>query len=730
MVENIPLELQALAQWVCAGPDKKPLNPRTGASASPTDKSTWATFVEAVQAGYKHIGFVLTKEDPYTIIDLDDPVDNNQIKRHAKIVESFNSYTEVSQSQKGVHIIIKGKLPQGRRRDKVEIYSESRYMICTGNVINQYPICDSQKLLDVLYREMPATIEGDLTQVQGNFSDEEILEMACNAANADKFNQLCSGDWENDYESQSEADFALLSIFAFYTEDNDQTRRLFRMSALGKREKAVKNNTYLNFALKKIRAKQPPPIDMVNLEAFTANLLERVEEPIVVNEAPATVDHIPFPPGLIGEMGTYIFDSAILPVHEVALASALTLAAGIVGQRYNVSATGLNQYIIVLAKTGMGKEGGAKGINALINACRPSVPLANDFIGPGSFASGQALIRILDTKSCFVSIIGEFGLTLQQLCDPRAAPADKALKRVLLDLYGKSGPGDILSPTVYSDSEKNTNMIHSPCVTIFGESTPSTFYEGLDLSHIAEGLIPRFSILEYTGKRARENKNAFFPPSNELVFKLGEMMNTALAMAQNNMHAPVNINSEAEILLDTLSEYSRTQINSEDEDIVAQLWNRAHLKTLKLAALVAVGVNVQAPVINKEIAQWAIDFVSKEIAGVLNRFKKGDVGQGESKQEVVARLAIKKYLGMDKKTRRKHKVSEKLVDESIIPYSFISAFSRQRACFKNDRKGANAAVQAILDHMVQTDVLAAIPKQQGRAEYGATAQLYVLGSNW
>lgn len=53
------------------------------------------------------------------------------------------------------------------------------------------------------------------------------------------------------------------------------------------------------------------------------------------------------------------------PVKEIAVAGALGLAAGVMGRAYNVSQTGLNQYILTLAPTGAGKRQWPQGSTAL-----------------------------------------------------------------------------------------------------------------------------------------------------------------------------------------------------------------------------------------------------------------------------------------------------------------------------------------------------------------------------
>ena len=471
--QNIPPELRALPQWVAAGENKQPIDPNTGDAASVTDPATWGTFEQATAAGLRHVGFVLSKSDPFCVVDLDDPstvkVDGVTMpnpdasvvatigERHARILAAFDTYAEISQSGLGVHIVCRGEVPHGVRRDKVEVYSDSRYMIFTGNVIKAARVTDQQALVSALFAEIEKgalqTVELD-ESVKSHFSDDELYSMASTAANAEKFLRLWRGEWQGvaEWPSQSEADFALLAMLGFYSPDNEQVRRVFRFSALGQREKATKNNRYLNYALSKIRAKTPPPCDLSALISRGSALVpefKEVQKNEVTNQTQAPASevrtapepHLPgvsLPPGLVGDLAAYIYSSAIRPVPEIALAAAIALTAGIAGRAFNISGSGLNHYIILLAKTGSGKEGAATGIDALIQAVRPTVPMIDEFIGPSAFASGQALVRVLDQHPCFVSILGEFGLTLQQLCSPNANAAQVMLKKVLLDIYAKS----------------------------------------------------------------------------------------------------------------------------------------------------------------------------------------------------------------------------------------------------------------------------------------------------
>ena len=143
--ENIPRELASRPQWlvwkaVGEKPDKVPYSARTGRKASSTDLLSWSTFEEVIEAyendEYAGLGFVFCSGDPYTGIDLDNCVDENgEIAGWAlEIARYLDSYTELSDTGTGLHIIVRGDVPN-RRKDEVEVYSSKRFFIVTGHIV-------------------------------------------------------------------------------------------------------------------------------------------------------------------------------------------------------------------------------------------------------------------------------------------------------------------------------------------------------------------------------------------------------------------------------------------------------------------------------------------------------------------------------------------------------------------------------------------------------------------
>lgn len=145
--DAIPHRLTVYDNWVCwqyehrdGTPTKIPIDPTTGTYASVSAPATWSEFDAAYQY-YREtpvdgIGIVFTGEDPFVGIDLDDcrDPDSGTLTEWAKdVITRLDSYTEVSPSGTGVHLIAAGDLPPGKKRnDRIECYDVDRYFTVTA----------------------------------------------------------------------------------------------------------------------------------------------------------------------------------------------------------------------------------------------------------------------------------------------------------------------------------------------------------------------------------------------------------------------------------------------------------------------------------------------------------------------------------------------------------------------------------------------------------------------
>src|SRR5215208_401445 len=251
------LDIRDLRQWLVwrseerdGKPTKIPYSPITGQRASSRTPETWTGYEEAVRAwkevGYSGIGFVFTLEDDLCGVDLDgclDPV-TGEIEPWAwTIIEKLDSYTEISPSGTGVHILVRGELPAGRnRKGRFEAYDRGRYFTVTGKHLagTSQTIERRQEELGVVVRRVFGEDSANghtksvaaAETVDNGLSNDEIIQKALAASNRARFSRLWNGDTD-EYGSHSEADLALCGMLAFWTGgDAARIDTLFRQSGL------------------------------------------------------------------------------------------------------------------------------------------------------------------------------------------------------------------------------------------------------------------------------------------------------------------------------------------------------------------------------------------------------------------------------------------------------------------------------------------------------------------
>lgn len=284
MYEYIPAEIKQLKNWVCwkAIPDPKPdrpshiskipINPYTGGQAQSNNPETWSDFQTALSrsAQFSGIGFIFNNSG-YFGVDLDGKEealeafrngnDNNMI---GEFVHTLQSYTELSQSGTGIHIICKGRLPKGgRRSDKngVEMYESGRFFVMTGNICAEYAeITDGTDAIMALHEKYigggrePQQRKHSAPALPCSLSVIEGIEAAKRSRQGAMFTDLMEGCFESYFKSQSEADLSLCNMLAFWLgADPDKMDEAFRSSGLmrDKWDRKQSGSTYGRLTIQK-----------------------------------------------------------------------------------------------------------------------------------------------------------------------------------------------------------------------------------------------------------------------------------------------------------------------------------------------------------------------------------------------------------------------------------------------------------------------------------------------
>lgn len=799
---NLPAEMQALAQWAVSGASKAPMahGPNGGLrNISVVEPSTWMTFEDArniawanretvtthLTSGGVHvrqtgldIGFILNAADPFTCIDLDvkdaETTPNDPSKwtspddwaRYVSIVQHLDSYTERSKSGKGLHVWCKGNIGRGFRRDGVEVYSQERYIISTGDVWIPKPVSDRSFLLANMVHQMrPVRTDNDpleeLPQVE---DDWYILQKAASAANGDKFLQLWKGLWkEMDFPSQSEADLALMSMLCFYSMCNEQCRRLFRDSMLGKREKSVKDNRYLDFTLRTIRGRQAREAGAdISGILKTADLMQQLaaEEitamqggvgpaqavpgpfgameprvshplqvpgtgepvltppppqaalaqlaPVTAGAAQAGKDGLSWPPGFVGALAQFIYNNSMLPIKEVSIVSALGLMAGLCGKAWHIPKSGLNLYIVLVARSAIGKEQLHTGISTIVNSCKGRFAQFGNFVDFNEYVSGSALIKACAQNTSFVNISGEWGRRMKRMAAEKES-AMETLRTQMTHLYQKSAPASIVGGLGYSAQENNIESLQSVAYSMVGESTPQTFYDALTETMMEDGFLSRFLVIEYTGDRPEENVDIIDYPDNAMVEYLCSIAFQADANIGNMVSQKVERSEEAAQILSEFSKMAANKIRESTDESRRQMWNRATLKVLRVSALLAVGDNYIHPVIEKHHVDWAIEVINADIAIMRKRLEGGDIGMNDAARERLAVGAIKQYLAAP--VPKSYKIPDEMRQNGIVSRPYLQMRLSRKSAFYKQPQGANRAIDFTINSLLQQGYIMEVKKE-------------------
>ena len=232
----VPKELKKCKNWLVwklQDNKKIPINPLTGRYADATTTKYCTDYETALNVLcntdlYNGLGFVISSNCPYTFIDLDHCINSSGEYSHfaLEVLEMFsNCYAEISQSEKGLHIITKGKGLYNIKMPFLEVYSCKRYVALTGNAINNNEPQDGQLAINTLINKYgknnkdnyKQSLKKPLKAFKTPLNTQEVIKNIKQSYNYEKWLGLYKGEYGNEYPTTSEAFQSFINITGYYT---------------------------------------------------------------------------------------------------------------------------------------------------------------------------------------------------------------------------------------------------------------------------------------------------------------------------------------------------------------------------------------------------------------------------------------------------------------------------------------------------------------------------------
>jgi len=238
-----------------------------------------------------------------------------------------------------------------------------------------------------------------------------------------------------------------------------------------------------------------------------------------------------------------------------------------------------------------------------------------------------------------------------------------------------------------------------------------------------DGFLSRFTVVEYAGERPPANYTPQLHPENELVEQCIQiMMHSKTLMGNRAPPIGVSRTPEAAELMLAFDKECDQEINKTDDESWRQMWNRAALKMMRIAALLAVGDNCVTPCITEEHTRWALDLIRRDIHIMRRRVESGDVGTGDGVRERKLITVIKEYF--ERPLPLSYKVPEGMRERGVFTRSYLLIRIQKTTSFLQARNGATKALDEVIRSLIDSGYIAEVDKGKLMEEYAFTGKAY------
>ena len=317
-----------------------------------------------------------------------------------------------------------------------------------------------------------------------------------------------------------------------------------------------------------------------------------------------------YPKGFVGDLTKFIVDNSKYHQPILALSASLAYAGVLMGRKVTTEEnTRSNLFIAALAPTGHGKESARHIIKKL------DADLKLECFGAEKVTSRAAIERVLAHRESSLFMIDEFGLYMKAIFSNNASSHQLEIMSTFMEVFTSSG-GSYFGQDKASVSEQQRFELQQPCCSIYGTSTPSTFWQSLNSGKVRDGSLNRFLCFSTPLIRpARQRAKIIGKFPKNIVDRCQYFKNMSIQPHKvkgdmsENMAIPepevIVYSDPAWNLFEKLEDYSNDKIDS--SGVTGSMWVRAAEMAKKVALINCVSDNKSE--ISADHAEYACELV-------------------------------------------------------------------------------------------------------------------------
>jgi hypothetical protein len=341
------------------------------------------------------------------------------------------------------------------------------------------------------------------------------------------------------------------------------------------------------------------------------------------------------PGGLVQGVYDYIIDQSIRPQPVFALAAALSAVGALIGRKYETpSGVRSNLYCLCVGPSGCGKETPRSAIKKLFRAAGcPELASTEDI------ASDTAIVTSIKEHPSQIFLLDEIGRFLKTTSSTKNAYLYNVVT-VILKMY--SNANDVFHGKKYGDASNNVK-ISNPNLCIYGTTVPETLYKGLTQESVDNGFLNRMFIFETGTPRPKRNPHLHIgEPPLEIVDQIKALLKKPINSepsgnidhVENVKPKVVPLSPEAMSIMDEFYDYiDEKRERMAERGQADAIYTRTAQLALQVALIVAVGKNMDDPVIDEETISYSVN-LANHMSEYMNYIVENFIANNETEHEV------------------------------------------------------------------------------------------------
>jgi len=386
---------------------------------------------------------------------------------------------------------------------------------------------------------------------------------------------------------------------------------------------------------------------------------------IEITEDEPKVDDIDFllqPSGMVGELYHWIADSAPCPQPLVNLGAALVAAGTLVGPKFAMGKTRSNLMAAGLADSSAGKNHAQDAIKELFIEAG-----IDDLYGGNDVTSDTAICKVLERSphNQTIFMMDEFGHILANLGggSKQSSPLATILS-TLMKLYSSAHTKYVGK----AKADEEPISLYYPHVCMWATSTPNKAFNALNEDQVEDGFIPRLlwfvseSLVKFSGDRDKPAPLRLIDWARAMANKPMVLTETTdLREASRPKPTDVRVSDGAKAIFNDYVDvvFKKRKRMEKKSDVMHAMWGKCGENANKIAMILAVGENMDNPVVspaNMDYATRLVDYLTEHFVKRLRQEVHSDIQQ-QNKNKLCT--LIRKFAKAEGRPIRKAELTRK-----------------------------------------------------------------------